>query len=157
MTENKPIMEHELLYEGLDWSVGIDGMLINPKQIPYTNCLYELALACNSKSKQLARKTQECEELKENLPNAITRLMKEIDQLKTENEEYKKNGVDLFEQLSNGLKANEKLKAQNEQAKQKLEKIREICNIKQKQSVYVLESVFEQILQLIDEVEWKNY
>ena len=77
----------------------------------------------------------------------------ELDQLKAENEEYKKNGIDLFEQLSNGLKANEKLKAQNEQAEQKLERIREIVNIKQEQSVFVLPSVWEQIIQIIDEVE----
>lgn len=62
---DKQIIERELLYEGLDWSVGVDGIFINPKQIPYTNCLYELALACDSKSKQLARKEQECERLKE--------------------------------------------------------------------------------------------
>lgn len=53
-----------MLYEGLDWSVGVDGMFINTKQIPYTNCLYELSLACDSKSKQLKAKEKECEELK---------------------------------------------------------------------------------------------
>lgn len=144
------------------------------------NCLF----------KQLARKTHECEELKNKLKyirgenihlkesatdeqidflalnNYIKTLELQIDQLKAENdqlkkiierldvpkhevidmdialeneklkaenEEYKKNGVDLFEQLSNGLKANEKLKAQNEQAEQKLEKIRQICNCSKSQ------------------------
>ena len=37
----------------------------------------------------LENKEQECERLKENLPNAITRLMKQLDQLKAENEELK--------------------------------------------------------------------
>ena len=54
------------------------------------------------------------------------KAQEQLNQLKAENEEYKKNGIDLFEQLSNGLKANEKLKAQNEQAEQKLEKIKPI-------------------------------
>lgn len=40
--------------------------------------------------KQLQTKEQECEELKENLPNAITRLMGELDQLKAENEVLEK-------------------------------------------------------------------
>lgn len=49
------------------------------------NCLY----------KKWQRKEQECEELKENLPNAITRLMGELDQLKAENNELKAMFKDL--------------------------------------------------------------
>lgn len=37
-------------------------------------------------NKTIQAKEQKCEELKENLPNAITRLMGELDQLKAENE-----------------------------------------------------------------------
>ena len=90
---DKQIIEHKLLYEGLDWSVGVDGMFINPKQIPYTNCLYELALACDSKSKQLKAKEQECEELKEKVKKygeINEQETKDYAELKAENEELKK-------------------------------------------------------------------
>lgn len=96
---DKQIIEHELLYEGLEWSVGVDGMFINPKHIPYTNCLYELALAYDSKSKQLIRKEQECEKLNDKLLKTectVTtqgmengRLYEQLDQLKAELEQYK--------------------------------------------------------------------
>ena len=81
----------------MDKQIIIDGVEVN-------ECAYFLYhLGCNSLDsktcqcinddcyyKQLKRKEQECEELKENLPNAITRLMGELDQLKAENETYKK-------------------------------------------------------------------
>ena len=109
---DKQIIEHELLYEGLDWSVGVDGMFINPKQIPYTNCLYELALACDSKSKQLKYKEQECEELKKIINEAKNSKLdlksflvgeavqneyeQQLDQLKAENEELKKDVIEAL-------------------------------------------------------------
>lgn len=37
-------MERKLLYEGNKYSVGEDGILINPNNIPLTNIIYELSL-----------------------------------------------------------------------------------------------------------------
>ena len=52
-------------------------------------CEYNPQCSYKKVLKQLKAKEQECEELKENLPTAITRLMGEIDQLKAENERLK--------------------------------------------------------------------
>ena len=51
--------------------------------------------------KQLKAKEQECERWKENLPNAITRLMGELDQAKVENEKLKKD-VERWKSNFNG-------------------------------------------------------
>ena len=60
--------EIEILYQGLDWHIGVDGCYINTKEKePILNHLYEVALACKSKSDQLTAKEQECEELKKYL------------------------------------------------------------------------------------------
>lgn len=56
MTENKPI-ERKLLYETTEFSVGEDGMLCNPHNVPLRNIIYEIA-------SEFSRKTQECEKLK---------------------------------------------------------------------------------------------
>lgn len=104
---DKQVKARELLYEGLDWSVGVDGMFINPKQIPYTNCLYELASAYNRKTKQLVHKKQECKKLK-----------KVINEAKNSNLDLESFLVgeavqNEYEQQLDQLKAkNEKLKAQ---------------------------------------------
>ena len=61
---NEP-KEREILYQGLDWHIGVDGCYINTKEKePILNHLYEVALACKSKSEQLKAKEQECERLK---------------------------------------------------------------------------------------------
>lgn len=49
--------------------------------------------------KDYKAKEQECKELKENLPNAITRLMGELDQLKAERDELKKQACGLRPEL----------------------------------------------------------
>ena len=51
--------------------------------------LNEKSVAIMLLRETLDRKEQECEELKEKLPNAITRLMGELDQLKAENDDLK--------------------------------------------------------------------
>ena len=75
MTDKQKI-EHELLYEGLEWSVGVDGMFINPKHIPYTNCLYEIALACDSKSKQLQTKEDKINKIEDICDDILENYMK---------------------------------------------------------------------------------
>ena len=53
------VEEVEILYQGLNWHIGVDGLYINnTEKEPILNHLYEVALAYKSKS-------QECEELKE--------------------------------------------------------------------------------------------
>lgn len=146
------------------------GQCNNPSQeTPHTYCI-------NNKDciyKQYARKEQECEELtskcsqleEENFELkeevSIDRaLFEEIDQLKAENEElkqflskeplaiqalqsaysdYKKRSEVFFEMIG--------------EYKQTLAEIKEIAELKQKQSVFVGEAVFEQILNKINEVE----
>lgn len=62
---------------------GIDCAFCSEKE----PCIYKIA---NRLESELKVKEQECERLKENLPNAITRLMGELDQLKVEKEELEK-------------------------------------------------------------------
>ena len=113
----------------------------------------------NCAYKQLAHKTQECEELKGRLKY-----------IREENKYLKESATDEqidFVALNNNIKALEfqldQLKASKEQAEQKLEKVRRVCaetkdvgeNIKDmytaKLSGLYLKS--RQILQIIDEVE----
>ena len=75
---------------------------------------------------KLKVKEQECEELKENLPNAITRLMGELDQLQRENEELKINNAQFIKDNEFLAKRNSKLKAENEELKEKVKKYGEI-------------------------------
>ena len=80
MTKEPIIIEREILYQGLNWNIGVDGSYLNTGKEPILNHLYELALACNDKSEQLLRKEQECEELKEE----IQYLKDEIERLNNE-------------------------------------------------------------------------
>ena len=53
MKLNNEVVEKKILYQGLDWCVFEDGIFHNPKDIPYRDCLYELALAYRDKSERL--------------------------------------------------------------------------------------------------------
>ena len=65
---NKQIIEREILYQGLNWHIGVDGLYIsNKEKEPILNHLYEVALAYKSKSEQLKVKEQECDSLKEEI------------------------------------------------------------------------------------------
>jgi hypothetical protein len=91
----------------------------------------------NCHYKNWQRKEQECEELKENLPNAITRLMGELDQLKAERDSY----IDkYFLESQKVLKLNKVLKEIKEIAKKQC-----VCGVNCQD--------MEQILQKISEVE----
>lgn len=70
--------------------------------------------------KDYKAKEQECEELKENLPNAITRLMGELDQLKAENKTQKET-IDGF------LSILDKLGKSNIKLRETLTEIKEIA------------------------------
>ena len=62
------MIEREILYQGLDWHIGVDGLYINNREKePILNHLYEVALAYKSKSEQLRAKEQECDSLKEEI------------------------------------------------------------------------------------------
>ena len=105
--------ERELLYRGLYWSVGVDGTFINQKQIPYTNCLYEIALAYDSKSKQLKRKEQECNKL--------------YIQLKSDEEYHKEEENTLRKIIKNKKERNIELYKENNKLQQTLEEIKSLC------------------------------
>ena len=140
-------------------------------------CCSEFGCAiCNDRPncyyKQLARKEEECEELKEDRErwksnfngkvSAIEELLKQFDQLKAENEELKKQVCGLLPELKYII--DETCSKHNIQAKTYHEKIIEIINnldkyeqtlIKIKEIVHksVIGGARQQILQKISEVE----
>lgn len=88
---------------------------------------------------------QECEKLKENLPNAITRLMGELDQLKEQLEAYKMEAEE-------GREINAELKAEKEKIEQ--------CIIEQNRLVVGMTKEIEtltfkkyELLQTLTEIE----
>ena len=137
MAENKPIIN--IIFDGLNHRIKNIG----------EKCLNFQKQNKNLKE-QLARKTQECDELREELD-------KVYEDIKLSPLCYKCSEEDCLR------KEIDKLKAEKEQAEQKLEKIRQVCaetkdvgeNIKDmytaKLSGLYLKS--RQILQIIDEVE----
>lgn len=104
----------------------------------------------NCKFKQLARKTQECEELKNKLKY-----------IRDENIHLKESATDEqidFLALNNYIKTLkfqfDQLKAEKEQAEQKLEQIRDIADKDFCHTCWeTYENQLKQILQIIDEVE----
>ena len=112
--------------------------------------------------KAFKAKEQECEELKENLPNAITRLMGELDQLKAENDELKRQYKELG-QCSKGLKdyfekEKETLSNRFLKLKQTLTEIKEIVSSTLDCGEWIGQgdNKMEQILNKISEVENEN-
>ena len=95
------------------------------------------------------------------------RASKREEELKAENEQLKNFHINLVGVKECEIKELAELKADNkhlndllnqalkelEQSREAFEKIKEICQIKQSQSVFVNETVFEQILQICDEVK----
>lgn len=111
---------------GCEWirEVGLDSEYICTCNSPNKTsgyCKYNP----NCRYKELKAKEQECEKLKENLPNAITRLMGELDQLKAENDELmKQHQADKGLITSTGkqnyqlLQEYDKLKTENDNIKE---------------------------------------
>lgn len=132
MTENKPIM-----IDGVDVSECDKYPLHNKWQGNIILCSGGCEKYPNCYFKQLARKTQECEELK----NIIN--------------EAKNSGLDLKSFLLGEAIQKEyeeqlaQLKVNKEQAEQKFKKIREYCNKYPQNSI----GFKKNILQIIDEVE----
>lgn len=85
---DKQIKEIEILYQGLNWHIGVDGCYINnTEKEPIFNHLYEVALACKSKSEQLKRKEQECDRLRETTNQAIIEQEKLVVEVNKKSEE----------------------------------------------------------------------
>ena len=141
MAENKPIIN--IIFDGLNHRVKNIG----------EKCLNFQKQNKNLKE-QLARKTQECDELREELD-------KVYEDIKLSPLCYKCSEEDCLR------KEIDKLKAEKEQAEQKLEKIRQICNCSKSQMNCEQcpmcdeceelcandENLQNIILQIIDEVE----
>ena len=116
--------DKQIIIDGIDVSGCIyyeDGKCLNGEMV---QCNCKKVAVCYYK--EYKRKEQECEELKENLPNAITRLMGELDQLKAENEvlkQYKASKQASYESMqrewNEAVNENRELKAENEELKDK--------------------------------------
>ena len=79
---DKQIIEREILYQGLNWFIGVDGCYINnTEKEPILNHLYEVALACRDKSEQLKRKEQECENWQKELDKTHLLMLEKQDAL----------------------------------------------------------------------------
>lgn len=128
---NEQINEREILYQGLNWHIGVDGCYINnTEKEPILNHLYELALACRDKSEQLKHKEQECEN------NKIEHQM-ELDI-------YKQECLTFF-------KASEEVNKKNKQLKQTLAEIKEIAG-ELLQTKIPFCAIHEKIIKKINEV-----
>lgn len=162
MTENKPIIidgvdVSECFHCGSQNNCMIYG---NEKCDRFPNCYF----------RQLARKMQECEELKSARDNWLSKCEQEtkikefyqdeLDQLRAENETYKQMldnpevRVALTDIRSGERDLWQKYKSRMEQAAQKLKQIRELATALyykvMSDGVVILQ---EDILQIIDEVE----
>lgn len=77
--------EKELLYQGLDWYVGVDGVYSSAKEEPLTNRLYELALAFSNANEQVKAKSQiiaDSSEKISSLNSENSELQKELSSVK---------------------------------------------------------------------------
>ena len=83
-------------------------------------------------------------------PNCIYKRFKRKEQ---ENEELKQRLHQCWTVENSFVEQLDQLEAENKKLKQALVEIKEIAEIKQEQSVFVGETVFEQILQKISEVK----
>ena len=89
---DKQIKEREILYQGLNWSIGVDGCYINnTEKEPILNHLYEVALACKDKSEQLKRQERRCD-MWENIAvdngEIALKYQWQLDKLKEERDSY---------------------------------------------------------------------
>lgn len=123
--------DKQIIIDGVDVSgcvfygfSNLNNHLCTSKEFSKIDCTY-----CNDNPncyyKQLKVKEQECEELKDNLPNAITRLMGELDQLKAELEQEKAwhKTSDEISKVNSEYTA--KLQAENKELKEELEELKE--------------------------------
>lgn len=82
--------ERKILYQGLNWHIGEDGLYINnTEKEPILNHLYEVALAYKSKSERLKEKEQECEKLKEIINKSAKNFCNDYLDVFEENEKLK--------------------------------------------------------------------
>ena len=87
---DKQIIECKYKFQSIEKFAGKPYCTLHNETCEFINFVCDKNCQVYEDYKQLKRKEQECEELKENLPNAITRLMGKLDQLKAENNELKK-------------------------------------------------------------------
>ncbi len=169
MTENKPIMIDKK--EKIEKE--IKEMIPKLANIEFTKDdeLEFCKKVLKDTRQQLARKTQECEELKSVLDSWMSKCEREtrikelyqdgLDQLKAENEIYK-NMLDnpevhvaLTDVRTGERDLWQKYKPRMEQAEQKLERIRKYFKNKDisQTSLFNINYIEQDILQIIDEVE----
>lgn len=162
MTENKPIY-----VDGINVSECIHYKNNGKCRIPhYQQSIKYTCCNCNEWDcyfKQLTRKTQECEDLKEQLENfcfdcdVAERMRKVVYAVTGGRLSYANYTVEAIEQAYNDQllidveNRTKELEEQLKQAEQKLEKIRQVAESCMKGDVAKIR--MEQILQIIDEVQ----
>lgn len=162
MTENKPIIIDgvDVLKEKINMCFIL---LLNKLETSETieQTIYEhLDAFVEDWNEQLTRKTQECEDLKKEVQQALNKnaenysnsclLQKEVNQLKAENEEYKKKFQEFFNIDNQECWNTAFLQDEKAKSEQKLELIRK------KVQAYIDDEADltpEQVIQIIDEVE----
>ena len=111
--------EIEILYQGLNWHIGVDGLYINnTEKEPISNHLYEVALAYKNKSK-------ECETLKSENFSFEELIKYQDEQLEPFNDGY-------FEHLDTKTiaelaKKSIRLTTENRKLENALDEIEELC------------------------------